>query len=216
MKYISTIYLCAAVSIISSAFYCRQHLFTVHGWSHEWELKQITFWGGTQVLRVLAVFREYMLRALEISTGSTRLILWALQPLRIVVLRELLVLGVLYYSSYSHIWAFSTRTAHILPARAVFRTPLTRVLQYTQQQQYPQYRTPQYCQQRQHRKKSIEHHTYEHTVPGLSNWGTSVPTVTSIEKIILTYYSQGVKWFITRFWLQFSTVYLVWNIISSR
>ena len=30
----------------------------------------------------------------------------------------------------------------ILPVRAVFRTPLTRVLQYTQHQQYPEYRTP--------------------------------------------------------------------------
>ena len=38
-----------------------QTAFTVHGWSHEWELKQITFGGGTRVLRVLAVFREYSL-----------------------------------------------------------------------------------------------------------------------------------------------------------
>ena len=52
-----------------------QTAFIVGGWSHEWELKQITFGGGTRVLRLLAVFREYMLRALEISTGSTLLIL---------------------------------------------------------------------------------------------------------------------------------------------
>ena len=38
-----------------------QIAFTVHEWSHEWELKQITFGGGTRVLRVLAVFREYRL-----------------------------------------------------------------------------------------------------------------------------------------------------------
>ena len=57
--------------------------------------------GGTRVLRVLAVFREYMLRALEIYTGSMLLTLWALQPFRMFVLREMPVLEALYYSSYS-------------------------------------------------------------------------------------------------------------------
>ena len=55
----------------------------------------------------------------------------------------------------------------ILPPRVVFRTPHTRVLQYTQHQQYPEYGTPQYCQHRQPQKKSIEHHIYEH-VPCIS------------------------------------------------
>ena len=74
-----------------------QTAITFHGWSHEWELKQISFGGGTRVLRVLAVLREYMLRALEISAGSTLLILRVLQPFRMFVLRVLLVvLGVLY------------------------------------------------------------------------------------------------------------------------
>ena len=45
--------------------------------------------------------QEYMLRALEISTGSKMLVLLALQPFRMVVLRVLLVLGVLCYSSSS-------------------------------------------------------------------------------------------------------------------
>ena len=52
----------------------------------------------------------------------------------------------------------------MLPLRAVFRTPHTRVLQYSQRQRYPEYRIPQYCQHRQHQKKSIEYRTYEHTV----------------------------------------------------
>ena len=33
-----------------------QTAFIVGGWSHEWELKQNTFSGGTRILRVLAVF----------------------------------------------------------------------------------------------------------------------------------------------------------------
>ena len=41
----------------------------------------------------------------------------------------------------------------IFPVGTVFRTPLTRVLQYTQHPQYPVYRTPQCCQHRQDRKK---------------------------------------------------------------
>ena len=52
-----------------------QTAFPDDGWSHEWESKQNTFLGGTRVLRVLVVLREYTLRALEISTGSTLLIL---------------------------------------------------------------------------------------------------------------------------------------------
>ena len=124
--------------------------------------------GGLDCLRVLAVFRENMLRALEISTGSALLILWILQPFRMPVLWILLaVLGVLCCSSSPStrsIWAFSTRTAHTSPVLAVFRTPHTWV-QYSQHQQYPEYRTRQYCQHRQHRKNSIERHTYEHTVP---------------------------------------------------
>ena len=48
--------------------------FTVHGWSHGWELKQITFGGGTRGLRALAIFLEYMRRALEIYTDSALLI----------------------------------------------------------------------------------------------------------------------------------------------
>ena len=52
-----------------------QTAFTVHGWSHECELMQIAFGEGTGILGVLAVFLEYMLRALAISTGSTLLIL---------------------------------------------------------------------------------------------------------------------------------------------
>ena len=56
----------------------------------------------------------------------------------------------------------------ILPVRAVLRTPLKRALQHTQHQQYPEYRTPQCCRQRWRRKKSIEHHTYEDTVPSSS------------------------------------------------
>ena len=86
---------------------------TVHVWSHKWELKQITFEGGTRVLRILAVFREYMLRELEISAGSTLLVLLSTPTIsdvctagtawfRMFVLRVLLeVLDVLYYSSYS-------------------------------------------------------------------------------------------------------------------
>ena len=134
-----------------------QTAFTVHGWSHEWELKKITFGEGTRVLRVLAVFREYMLRALEISTGSTLLILLSTLTILDVCTAGtacctrgsvlLIILPVLA------VFGPSVLALLILPARAVFRTPHTRVLQYTQHQQYPEYRNPQYRQHRQPQKK---------------------------------------------------------------
>ena len=115
MKYIWTIYLCTAVSIISSAFYCRQHALVPRI-----GVETKCFRGGTRVLRALAVFREYMLRALEISTGS---------------ISEhsnhfgCLCCGYcLFYSGFctTHhtpstrsIWAFSTRTAHTPSTRSI-------------------------------------------------------------------------------------------------
>ena len=55
-----------------------QTSFTIHRWSHERYLKQVSLGGGTRVLGVLTLFRKVMLRALKVSTGSTLLILWAL------------------------------------------------------------------------------------------------------------------------------------------
>ena len=101
MKYILTIYLCTAVLTISSAFYCRHH--SLLRMVPRMGVEANYFRGGTRVLRVLAVFREYMLQALEISTGSTLLTPGALQPFRMFVL---LALGVLYYSSYSQYWQY--------------------------------------------------------------------------------------------------------------
>ena len=50
-----------------------QTAFIVDGWSHEWELKQITFGGGTRVFRVLAVFRPVVTASTcTASTASTR------------------------------------------------------------------------------------------------------------------------------------------------
>ena len=115
MRCIPTIYLRTAVSIFHPHF-IAENTFTVDGWSHEWELKQNTFSGGTRILRVLAVFWEYMLRAPEIPTGSTLLILWVLQAFRISYCGCCL----LYWGfctthhtpSTRSIWAFSARTAH--------------------------------------------------------------------------------------------------------
>ena len=159
-----------------------QTAFAVHGWSHEWKLKQISFGKGTRVLRVLAVFREYTLRALEISTGSTLRILWLLQSISDVCTAGtacctrgsvLIILPVLA------VFGPSVLVLLILPARAVFRAPHTRVLQYTQHQQCPEYRTPQYCQHRQPQKKSIEHHTHERTCTCLFTHLT-LPTIYSV------------------------------------
>ena len=127
MKYISTIYLCTAVSIISSAFYCRQHALVPRI-----GVETKCFRGGTRVLRALAVFREYMLRALEISTGSTRLILLSTPSISDVCTAGtacctrgsvlLIILPVLA------VFRPSVLLLLILPVRAVFRTPHTRVL----------------------------------------------------------------------------------------
>ena len=145
-----------------------QTAFTIHGWSYEWELKQSTFGGELEYLRVLAVFREYMLRALEISTGST-----LLDTLSTAHISDVCTAGTACCTRSSvllvilpvlAVFGPSVLVRLILPVRSVFRTPHTRVLQYSQQQQYPEYRTPQYCQHKQHQKKSIGHHTYEHTV----------------------------------------------------
>ena len=50
-----------------------QTAFTVDGWSHEWELKQISFGGETRVLVVLAVFRAVVTASTgTASNASTR------------------------------------------------------------------------------------------------------------------------------------------------
>ena len=102
---------------IADSIHCSRSL-----WSHEWELKQITFGGGTRVLRLLAVFREYMLRALEISTGSTLLIL-----LSTPTISDVCTAGTACctFCTTHHtpgtrsIWAFSTRTAHTRSTRSI-------------------------------------------------------------------------------------------------
>ena len=158
-----------------------QTAFAVHGWSHEWKLKQISFGKGTRVLRVLAVFREYTLRALEISTGSTLRILWLLQSISDVCTAGtacctrgsvLIILPVLA------VFGPSVLVLLILPARAVFRAPHTRVLQYTQHQQYPEYRILQTASTgnlRKYRTPYIRTCTMQHHAP------THLPTVVLTE-----------------------------------
>ena len=134
---------------------------TIDGWSHEWELKQITFGGGnTSTWRTGSISRVYAASTRSIygfSTLDTEFTSLDVCGACSRVLRVLLVaLGVLYYSSYSPVFAVfgpSVLVLLILPARAVFRTPHTRVLQYTPHQQYPEYRTPQCCQHSQLKKK---------------------------------------------------------------
>ena len=58
---------------------------------------------------------------------------------------------------YSQYLALSS-TAHILPVLAVSRTTHTRVLQYSQCQQCPEYRTPKYCQHRQRQEYRTSYH----------------------------------------------------------
>ena len=100
IKYFSTISLCTAVSISSSAFYYSQHsLFTDGPTKGSWT--KFLSGGKHEYLEYWLLCREYMLRALEIFTGLTLLILWVLQPLLMFVLRVLLVVhGVLYCSSF--------------------------------------------------------------------------------------------------------------------
>ena len=90
MKFTSTI--CAqAVSILSSPLFGRKHAQTV-GASY-------TRWRQMECLRVLAVFREYILRVLAASRGSVLRMLLALEVFRCsTLLWALPVLGFLYYS----------------------------------------------------------------------------------------------------------------------
>ena len=153
----------------------------VDGWSHEWELKQITFGEGTRVLRVLAVFREYMLRALEISTGST------LDTLSTPTISDVCTAGtacctrgsvLLIILPVLAVFGPSVLVLLILPARAVFRAPHTRVLQYTQHQQYPEYRILQTASTgnlRKYRTPYIRTCTMQHHAP------THLPTVVLTE-----------------------------------
>ena len=99
-----------------------QTAFTDDGWSYEWGLKQSTFGGELEYLRVLAVFREYMLRALEISTGST-----LLDTLSTAHISDVCTAGTACCTRGSvliilpvtrSISAFSTRTAHIPSTRS--------------------------------------------------------------------------------------------------
>ena len=175
-----------------------QTAFTVDGWSHEWELKHFTFGGGTRVLRVLAVFRPVGIastgtRVLQSTGGISRV--YAASTRNIYGFNTLDTLGYsnrfgclccgycLLYSGFCTVavltvFAPSLLVLLILTARAVFRTSQTRVLQYTQHQQYPEYRTPQYRQHRQPQKKSIEHHTYEHV-----SCSTDTPTYNSTSSV---------------------------------
>ena len=140
--------MCNAVSTISSTFYCRQH--SLHGWSHEWELKQLTFAGGTRLWQYFETSTRNIygfntldtLRIPTISDGCTAGSVFCTRgSVLLIILPVLAVFGP------------SVLVRLILPVRTVFRTPHTRVLQYTQRQQHPDYRTPQYCQHRQHQKK---------------------------------------------------------------
>ena len=81
--------------------YCIQHsLYTDGPTNGRWS--KLLSGEGTRVLRVLAVFREYMLQAFKISTGSALLIVRTLQPFQMFVVRVLLaVLGVLCCSSHT-------------------------------------------------------------------------------------------------------------------
>ena len=134
-----------------------QSAFTVHGWSHEGELNQISFGGETRVFTVLAVMsRVYAASTRNIygfntfdtlSTPTTSDVCTAgtacctRGSVLLIILPVLAVFGP------------SVVVLLILPARAVFRTPHTRVLQCTQHQQHPEYQTAQYCQHRQPQKK---------------------------------------------------------------
>ena len=125
-----------------------------------------------------------MLRALEISTAFNTLdtlstpttsdICTAGTACRTLLIGSvlLIILPVLAVSGPSVLVLL------ILQASAVYWTPYTKVLQYTQHQQCPEYRTPQYCQHRQPQKKSIEHHTHERTCTMQQHYiPTHLPTV---------------------------------------
>ena len=120
-----------------------QTAFTVHGWSHDWGLKQITFGGGPRVVRVMSILREYTLRELEISTGSTFLVLSSIPTISDVCTAgtACCTRGSVLHPALA-VFGPSVLVLLILPVRAVSRTPRTRVLQYAQHQQYPEYRTP--------------------------------------------------------------------------
>ena len=127
-------------------FFCRQHsLFTDGVTNGIWS--KLLSGGGTRVLRVLAVFREYSLccehsNIYEFNTLDTLSIPTISDDCRAGTACTrgsvlLIILPVLAVSRPSVLVLL------IFPARAVFRTPRTRSLRYTQHQQYPESRTPQ-------------------------------------------------------------------------
>ena len=72
----------------------------------------------------------------------------------------------------------------ILTVRAVFRTPHTRVLQYIQHQQYPEYLTPQYCQHRQHQKRNVSNIIRTNIMYHAALSYTDIPTYSSINSSV--------------------------------
>ena len=98
-----------------------QTALTVHGWSHEWELKQTTFGVGTRLPRVLAVFRDYMLRALDVFTGSTLLSPEHSSHFGCLYCGECLYSGFCtsHHTPSRSIWAFSSLAAHAPSTRSI-------------------------------------------------------------------------------------------------
>ena len=114
--------------------------------------------GGTRVLRVLAAFREYMLRALGKSKGSTLLILSTPTNSDVCTAGTACCTRGSVPSQYSQCsdlqYSYCSYSQH---AQYLGH----HVLEYCITTN-PKYRTPQYCQHRQPQKKRIEHHSYEH------------------------------------------------------
>ena len=162
MKYIPTIYLCAAVPIISSAFYIRQRP-PLTDCPTNWSSSKFLSGGELEYFEYWQYFDSICCEHSKHVRVQHSRYSWVLQPFRTFVLRVLLVvLGVLYYSSYSQYsqylglqYLYCSYSQH-----AQYLRHHILVLQYTQAQQYPEYRTP--ASTGSLKKKSIEHHTYEH------------------------------------------------------
>ena len=143
---------------------------TIDGWSHEWELKQITFGGGnTSTWRTGSISRVYAASTRSIygfSTLDTEFTSLDVCGACSRVLRVLLVaLGVLYYSSYSqysrylglqYSYCSYSQHAQCLGHHILeyCNTPRTSSIQSIEPRNAASTASL--------RKKNIEHHAYEH------------------------------------------------------